>query len=508
MSFSNVAAELNRIRRASAPPPERVCDRTARFDTPLIPATPDSESSSRNDAAHVLKYDGLTIHYADRPSLDTQLKDILGQRIYDFTPRRPDPLIIDGGASIGVAALAWKREIPAARILCFEPDHTALRLLRRNLAANGHTDITIVEAGLSDRDGAAAFRSDGADGGRMTAHAPSNSAASRHAVPTTRLSRFIDGPVALIKLNIEGQELPVLRELEAASKLQHVERVILEYHGWPDAPQGLGQILDVLARHGFRYLLHDFDRATNPATKPPFRLRAAPWFCLVYAERKGEPSRRGAVQFGDLRRVTPVSRVFGLDRGAPVDRYYIERFLATHSGDIRGTVLEVADDAYTRRFGGERVTQREILFAPPGHRRATYIADLGAPRALPADAFDCMILTQTLHCIYDIQTAVKNCFRAMRPGGVLLATLPGISQISRYDMDRWGDFWRLTTASARRLFGDVFGAARMQVAAHGNALAATAFLHGLCTEELDPFELDHVDPDYELLITVRAEKGA
>lgn len=508
MSFSIVAAELNRLRQGGA---------TQRIEAARDVAWCEPEASDRSarvpkrspcSATAALQVEELTIHYADRPSLETQIKDILKQRIYDFTPRRPDPLIIDGGASIGVAALAWKRAIPAARILCFEPDPQALTLLRTNLADNGYTDVTIVDAGLSDRDGTAAFLSDGADGGRMTENAPSNSPASRHAVPTTRLSRFIDGPVDLLKLNIEGQELPVLRELEAASRLQHIERILLEYHGWPDSPQRLGQILDLLARHGFRYLIHDFDRATNPATKPPFRLRAAPWFCLVYAERTGEPSPHGAVQLGDLRRVTPISRVFGLDRGAPIDRYYIERFLATRAGDIRGTVLEVADDAYTRRFGGERVTQREILFAPPGHRRATYIADLGASRALPADAFDCMILTQTLHCIYDIQTAVKNCFRSLRPGGVLLATLPGISQISRYDMDRWGDFWRLTTASAQRLFGNVFGEVRVQVAAHGNALAATAFLHGLCAEELDPFELDHVDPDYELLITVRAEKGA
>lgn len=506
MSFTNVAAEWIRLRQGMAPSPTSAGGRAARRFEPITPLLTDSTSCESGDAVRVLHFDGLTIHYSDRPSLETQVKDILEQRIYDFTPRRPDPFIIDGGASIGVATLAWKRANPAARVVCFEPDPQALALLRRNLAANGHDDVRIVEAGLSDRDGAAAFRSDGADGGRLTTEStmPHRGAA----ITTTRLSRFIEEPVDLIKLNVEGQELPVLRELEAASKLQHVERVLLEYHGWPDSPQGLGQILDMLARHGFRYLIHDFDRVTNPASKPPFRLRRAPWFCLVYAERTHEPSPRRNVQFGDLRRVTPISRVFGLDRGTPIDRYYIERFLASQAGDIRGCALEVADDAYTRRFGGERVTQREILFAPPGHRRATYIADLGSPRALPTDAFDCMILTQTLHCIYNIKTAVENCFRALRPGGILLATLPGISQISRYDMDRWGDFWRLTTASARRLFGDAFGLTRVQIAAQGNALAATAFLHGLCAEELDPFELDHVDPDYELLITVRAEKGA
>ena len=48
-----------------------------------------------------------------------------------------------------------------------------------------------------------------------------------------------------------------------------------------------------------------------------------------------------------------LSRDFGFDRGTPIDRYYIESFLSTHASDIRGHVLEVADNTYTRRFGGD-----------------------------------------------------------------------------------------------------------------------------------------------------------
>lgn len=226
------------------------------------------------------------------------------------------------------------------------------------------------------------------------------------------------------------------------------------------------------------------------------------------SDRQQEPRRPvpgvGSVDLGDLRRLQPISRTFGLDRGTPIDRYYIAGFLEQQAQDIRGRVLEVAEDTYARRYGGHRMTRVDILYPPPGHHRATLTADLAQPRSLPSNTFDCIILTQVLLCIYEVRTALANCWQSLRPGGVLLATFPGLSQISRYDMDRWGDYWRFTTRSAARLFSEVFGQEGVTVTAHGNVLAATAFLHGLAAEELHKTELDHRDPDYEVVITVRA----
>ena len=105
-----------------------------------------------------------------------------------------------------------------------------------------------------------------------------------------------------------------------------------------------------------------------------------------------------------------------------------------------------------------------------------------------------------------MQAAIANAHAALKPGGVLLTTFPGISQISRYDMDRWGDYWRLTTLSAKRLFAGVFPIDHISVEAYGNVLVAVAFLHGLAAEELRKNELDYRDIDYELLITARAVK--
>ena len=213
------------------------------------------------------------------------------------------------------------------------------------------------------------------------------------------------------------------------------------------------------------------------------------------------------LDLGDLRRVTPIDSGFGLGRGKPVDRHYIEAFLRRHAGDIRGRVLEVAEDAYTHEFGGSRVTQSDILHADASNPRATLTGDLGADNELPSDSFDCFICTQTLTYIYDVQRAIATIHRILKPGGVLLATVPGISQMSPYDRDRWGEYWRFTAQSLGRLFGDVFGNERVEVEAYGNVLASTAFLQGMCVDDLRKDELDHRDQRYQMLITGRAVKA-
>lgn len=213
------------------------------------------------------------------------------------------------------------------------------------------------------------------------------------------------------------------------------------------------------------------------------------------------------VEFNDLASVTPVSRVFGLDRGTPINRYYIEKFLVGRAELIRGRVLEVGASEYSHRFGGGRVERFDVLHAPPGNQAATMVGDLTDPSTLPANAMDCFICTQTLDCIFEVAKAVVGAHHLLKPGGVLLATVSGISQISRYDMERWGDYWRFTTASLARLCEPVFTGG-VEVASFGNVLAATAFLQGIAVEDLpDPALLDAYDQDYQLVVTVVARKG-
>ncbi len=214
----------------------------------------------------------------------------------------------------------------------------------------------------------------------------------------------------------------------------------------------------------------------------------------------------GRVRFGDLRRVRPISPSFGFDRGVPIDRYYIEGFLARHASDVRGRVLEFGNDAYTRRFGGDRVAATDVFDVHEDNPRATIVGDLARADHIPSDTFDCIICTQTLQLIFELSAAVRALHRILKPGGVLLATVPGITQVSG---DEWGAcwYWRFTPLSVRRLFEEPFPTGGLEICPHGNVLVATAFLHGLATRELGRNELDDYDPLYDVLITIRATKG-
>ncbi len=203
----------------------------------------------------------------------------------------------------------------------------------------------------------------------------------------------------------------------------------------------------------------------------------------------------------------PVSRVFGLDRGTPVDRYYIGGFLRANQAAIRGEVLEFGDDAYFRQLAAPGSTL-SVFHATPGNSRASIVGDLGSPSFLEGRefAFDGIICTQVLQFIFPVQQAIENLYAMLRPGGVLLVTASGISQISRYDMDRWGEYWRFTSLSLRKLFEAGCPGAELDIEAHGNVLAAVGFLHGLSTEELGARALDRRDPDYEVSLCVRCRK--
>lgn len=223
----------------------------------------------------------------------------------------------------------------------------------------------------------------------------------------------------------------------------------------------------------------------------------------------------GLVRFGSLARPTPISRTFGLDRGQPIDRYYIEDFLRRHIGErgyapgaIRGRVLEIGDDIYTRRLGNPNlIDDVEVLDASADNPLATVVADLTNAPNLQSDAYDCVICTQTLLLIYDVHAAVHTLHRILKPGATLLVTVPGISQICRPDMDAWGDHWRFTTLSLRRLLEEVFDAEDITVEAFGNVYTATAFLYGLAVRDLRGSALlDVRDPDYQLLVAARAVK--
>jgi FkbM family methyltransferase len=225
----------------------------------------------------------------DGPNFYMQYKDEFINRIYHFESVRPDPLIIDGGSNIGMSILYFKHVYPAARIIGFEPDPSIFLILQENITRNDIKNVTLVNAGLSAQPGTTTFVPDGSAGGYV-----GEGRESVIKVRTEQLSNYLNEPVDFLKLNIEGEELPVLQEAEAGGRLRNVRELVLEYHGWPSGKQQLGAILELLDRQGFRYLIHDFDAESCSGSKPPFHLTSqSTWFCLVYAKRQDDEAEPG-----------------------------------------------------------------------------------------------------------------------------------------------------------------------------------------------------------------------
>ncbi len=203
-----------------------------------------------------------------------------------------------------------------------------------------------------------------------------------------------------------------------------------------------------------------------------------------------------------LHRTSPVSSTWGFERGTPIDRRYIDEFIAGHRSDIHGHVLEVLDTRYSGQFGSE-ITHQDVLDIDAANPAATILADLAQADSVPAETFDCFILTQTLQYVSDPAAAIEHAHRTLRPGGVLLATVPSIIRLAQDSTDRW----RFTELSCHELFGGAFGEDRIEVSSAGNVLAAIAFLTGMAAEEFDPAKLAQFDPRYPVVIRVRAVKA-
>ena len=210
-----------------------------------------------------------------------------------------------------------------------------------------------------------------------------------------------------------------------------------------------------------------------------------------------------ALSVGQIRSAKPLSLADGFDRGLPIDRYYIEGFLAKHAADIHGRVLEVGAADYSTRFGGGRVTRQDVLHIDDSNPIATIVGDLCTPGTLPAKAFDCIILTQTLQYLFDLPAAIKQVHDALRPGGVALISTPGVAPVCR---DDWQEsfYWRMTEMALRRLLARVFAADAIEVVPLGNLYAATHFLHGAAVEESSRKKLHAAMPEYAVVICARA----
>ncbi len=195
----------------------------------------------------------------------------------------------------------------------------------------------------------------------------------------------------------------------------------------------------------------------------------------------------------------PVSKKFGYDLGTPIDRYFIENFLKENKDKIQGKVLEIAESTYSLKFGSINV-EPKILHVDKNYKADIY-CNLETGEGITDNFADCFIMTQTLPFIFNLNEACKNAIRLIKKGGFLLITVPGITQISRYDYERWGQYWSFTEMSLKKLFSQFVPEENITIKSFGNVKVVSMFLYGVPLEKINKEDLEYIDNDYQMVIT-------
>jgi hypothetical protein len=209
------------------------------------------------------------------------------------------------------------------------------------------------------------------------------------------------------------------------------------------------------------------------------------------------------INWGDLRRTRPFSAHYGFDRGTPIDRYYVLKFMEKYRRYITGDVLEIQMTGYTKMFG-ENLRRSESVDVDPQHN-TTYVCDLSRSAGiLASNSYDCFLLPNTLNHLRELEPSLVNALRVVKPGGTILATVATLVPLTPDFLD----YWRLTPAGWKQVTARVWGGCHVEVDAYGNVLSSIAAMMGLAYEELSKQELEHYDPRYPVLIGIFCQKAS
>lgn len=198
--------------------------------------------------------------------------------------------------------------------------------------------------------------------------------------------------------------------------------------------------------------------------------------------------------------VRPISRRCGYERGTPIDRYYIEKFLDLNQKYIQNKVMEVADDQYTLKY--KKNIKEAFIMHVEGWGKNVVQINLETGNGVPefTNSIDCFICTQTIQMIYDMKTAIKNIYQMLKQDGTALITIAGIAGISLYDYYNWGEYWRVTPKALRMIMEETFDKDKIEIFGYGNIKTTIAFLYGLCVEDLSEEDFSYDDEQFPMLI--------
>ena len=199
-----------------------------------------------------LEFLGHRLEYFNQSEALFLIHEIFVDAAYTFESSNPRPRIVDCGANIGMAVLFFKTFRPDAEVIAFEPDPITFARLVRTVDVNGLRDVRLENAAVGDRDGTVAFYGSGSGSGGITASVePSLGGDTRQEVRAVRLSTWIQEPIDFLKLDVEGAEYDVVRDLIDTDAIRWVREAVIEYHALAARPDGVSHMIEALQAAGF-----------------------------------------------------------------------------------------------------------------------------------------------------------------------------------------------------------------------------------------------------------------
>jgi len=199
---------------------------------------------------HTTKLYGKPIKCIDISSYHVMKQEIMGTEIYRFNTSKKNPYILDCGANIGLSVIYFKKLYPGAQVTTFEADPDICKILTENVTVQGFSDVTIINKAVWNEETTLTFYKEGGDGGRIEETKEGKTAIK---VPTTRLKPYMNQEIDFLKIDIEGAEYAVLKDI--SNDLNLVKNIFIEYHSFVGQTQHLDEILAILSKAGFRYYI-------------------------------------------------------------------------------------------------------------------------------------------------------------------------------------------------------------------------------------------------------------
>jgi FkbM family methyltransferase len=216
------------------------------------------QSQTPMNNMHLFNY---TVNFYQWADLSYLIYEIFAQKAYLFSSTNPNPYIIDCGSNIGMATLFFNKLYPNATILAFEPDPQTFAALQKNIIDNQLTNVTAINKALLDKQGVIEFPQynglAGYPGMSLYIQNATQSPQRFVSIAATQLSHYIDRPIDLVKIDVEGAEGAIINDLTQAKKLALIHEIIIEYH-IRNAPlnESLGHIISTLEQNNFDVAVH------------------------------------------------------------------------------------------------------------------------------------------------------------------------------------------------------------------------------------------------------------